>query len=235
MPSSTQIPTTSQRKLERITQVVVDLATQVRALQDRVDKLEEGGASQTSGISRPSRGAPSPSLLTTDAHICARASVARVASTARPGLWCLYTDGGARPTNPGPSGAGMVLVDPSGTVIWESSVWLGTGTNNSAEYEAVALGVAHVVMRFGKILGGPLLVRSDSKLVLNCLSGKWKCRSTSLGPVYNRAKKAINALPHGWKPEWVRGHDGNKFNERADKLATQGCYGLSSSKQCVDR
>lgn len=152
------------------------------------------------------------------------------------GLWTLYTAGGARPTNPGPFGAGMVLVNPSGMLVWESSVWLGRGTKDSAEYEAVAIGVAHVVKMFGRILGGPLLIRSDSQLVLNCLTGTQKCESPTLLPIYARAMKAISELPHGFKTECVRGHDGD-FNNgpgRADKLAAQGCDGESIAKRHAD-
>lgn len=146
------------------------------------------------------------------------------------GLWTLYTDGGARP-NPGPSGAGMVLVNPSGVTIWESSVWLGHGTNNSAEYEAVAIGVAHVVKMFGQILGGPLLIRSDSMLVLKCIAGTWKCKSITLRPIYTRAMKSLSRLPYGFRTEWIKGHNGDKYNERADQLATIALGGISSAKR----
>ena len=51
----------------------------------------------------------------------------------------IYTDGGAR-NNPGPAGAGAVIVDENGDVIKEVSKYLGIQTNNWAEYEAVILG-----------------------------------------------------------------------------------------------
>ena len=233
-------------QLGKISKLMTSLAAQVRMLTDRVRVLEERHAvasssratsvetTGTTAVASPATASPAVASPAPTSPAPTASTIAPLVSSARPGrpgLWCLYTDGGARPTNPGPSGAGMVLVNPSGLIIWEASMWLGTGTNNSAEYEAVALGVAHVVKRFGKILGGPLLVRSDSQLVLNCLSGKWKCRSESLLPIFHRATKAIEALPHGWKPEWVRGHDGNIHNERADKLATLGCYGNSTAKR----
>src|SRR5687768_15400396 len=47
----------------------------------------------------------------------------------------VYSDGAAR-GNPGPSGAGAVLVDPSGKVLERLGKYLGVQTNNYAEYMA---------------------------------------------------------------------------------------------------
>ena len=49
----------------------------------------------------------------------------------------IYTDGGAR-GNPGPAGAGIVIID--GDKVFEHKKYLGDPqTNNWAEYEAVAI------------------------------------------------------------------------------------------------
>src|SRR4051812_26149539 len=45
----------------------------------------------------------------------------------------VYSDGAAR-GNPGPSGAGAVLVEPSGQVVDRLGKFLGVQTNNYAEY-----------------------------------------------------------------------------------------------------
>lgn len=134
----------------------------------------------------------------------------------------LYTDGGARPTNPGPSGVGMVLIDNSDNILWESFKPIGIATNNYAEYKAVLIGVKYVIETYGHDLL-KLIIRSDSLLVVNCLNGLWNCKSKSLRGVYQECIKELDLLKYGWSCEWVRGHNGDKYNERADKLATKGC------------
>ena len=49
-----------------------------------------------------------------------------------------YFDGASR-GNPGTAGAGALLVNESGEVIWETARFLGTKTNNEAEYTALLL------------------------------------------------------------------------------------------------
>ena len=52
----------------------------------------------------------------------------------------LYSDGAAR-GNPGPAGAGAVLLDEDGHVIAELTKFLGVATNNVAEYTAFIIGL----------------------------------------------------------------------------------------------
>ena len=47
----------------------------------------------------------------------------------------LYTDGASR-HNPGPAGAGVVLLDPQDQLLEEEHRYLGEVTNNVAEYRA---------------------------------------------------------------------------------------------------
>ncbi len=48
----------------------------------------------------------------------------------------IYTDGGAR-GNPGPSAIGIVIVDENKEIIEIHKEYIGEGTNNRAEYEAL--------------------------------------------------------------------------------------------------
>ena len=190
-----------------------DTNQQLRDMWDRISRLErriqclEGG--------RPLAAVPSPAPPDAIAVEDTDVPVGRA-------FWCLYTDGGARPTNPGPAGAGIVLVSPLGAVAWTASVSLGRRTNNYAEYAAVAYGVRHIANSFDDRVDTVLVVRSDSKLVLNCLSGRWKCRSPALKEIYKEAMEALESLKYGWKGEWVKGHGGDTHNEEADRLATAG-------------
>ena len=88
----------------------------------------------------------------------------------------VYTDGGAR-GNPGPAGAGVVIID--GKKKTEVKQFLGQlQTNNWAEYEAV-------VIALGKLLEMNLRDRDvefrlDSQLVVEQLKGNWKIKEASL-------------------------------------------------------
>ncbi len=91
----------------------------------------------------------------------------------------IYTDGGAR-GNPGPAGAGVVIIDGE-TKIAELKQYLGdVQTNNWAEYEAVAIALAEA-KRLG-LAGREIEIRMDSKLVVEQVSGNWKIKEPTLKP-----------------------------------------------------
>lgn len=88
----------------------------------------------------------------------------------------IYTDGGAR-NNPGPAGAGVIIID--GKKTFEHKKYLGDKqTNNWAEYEAVALAL-HEAKKHG-LAGRPIEVRMDSKLAVEQISGNWKIKEPTL-------------------------------------------------------
>lgn len=140
----------------------------------------------------------------------------------------IYTDGSCI-GNPGPCGAGYVVVDRDGTVISEASLPLGRGTNNIAELTAMTEALRYACSRCRP---GKLMLYSDSEYLLKGLkvwssawiendwhtsSGKpvknmelWK----DLLVIYEKAKELFRI-----ELRWVKGHDGNRWNERADRLA----------------
>jgi len=88
----------------------------------------------------------------------------------------IYTDGGAR-GNPGPAGAGAVIID--GETTFELKKYLGERqTNNWAEYEAVALALTEAKEK--GLARRALEVRMDSQLVVEQLSGNWKIKEPAL-------------------------------------------------------
>ena len=59
------------------------------------------------------------------------------------------------------------------------------------------------------------LIYSDSKLTINCAIGKWKRNANlDLWLKYDNISKNKNI-----KFEWVKAHNGDKYNEIVDKLA----------------
>ena len=88
------------------------------------------------------------------------------ASVSRPQLTRLYCDGAAR-GNPGPAGAGAVIVNPAGHIVAKVGKFLGEETNNVAEYMGLILG-----LKRAKAMGiKELEVLADSELVVRQVSG----------------------------------------------------------------
>jgi ribonuclease HI len=59
------------------------------------------------------------------------------------------------------------------------------------------------------------LIYSDSQLVINCAVGKWKRNANKdLWEIYDKNIKNKKV-----KYEWIKGHNGNEYNELVDKVA----------------
>jgi ribonuclease H / adenosylcobalamin/alpha-ribazole phosphatase len=100
----------------------------------------------------------------------------------------IEADGGSR-GNPGISGAGAVLIDAgSGNVLKEISESVGIATNNVAEYTALFLGLQAA---FELDPEASVLVRMDSKLVVEQMSGRWKIKHPDMMALGAKVQKLI--------------------------------------------
>jgi len=96
----------------------------------------------------------------------------------------LYTDG-ASWGNPGESAAGMVILDADENEVYRGSTYIGQATNNIAEYTAVLEGV-----RIACNLGiKKLKIVSDSQLIVNQLTGRYKINSSELRAINEKILK----------------------------------------------
>jgi ribonuclease HI len=121
-------------------------------------------------------------------------------------------DGAAR-GNPGPAGAGSQLTTPDGEVVAEIAEGLGETTNNVAEYIAVIMGLE----RAGELGAADVLLRSDSQLLINQITGVYKVRTEHLLPLHRR----VLQLAAGF--ERIRfEHVPRARNAEADRLANLG-------------
>jgi ribonuclease HI len=124
----------------------------------------------------------------------------------------IYTDGGAR-GNPGPAGAGAVLIN--GDKTFELKKYLGERqTNNWAEYEAVALALAEAKEK--GLAGRELEVRMDSQLVVEQLSGNWKIKEANLKLQAEKVRKLLKDFP-SYKFLYVP----RAQNKEADRLVNE--------------
>jgi ribonuclease HI len=125
------------------------------------------------------------------------------------GVWCLRCDGASR-GNPGPAGAGMVLLDPQGRLRASKGRYLGKTTNNVAEYQALLLGLAEA-RRLGV---GKLRVLADSELMVKQLTGHYQVKSPHLIPLWREALKALAQFK-----AWSIAHVPRAENHLADEVA----------------
>ncbi len=89
----------------------------------------------------------------------------------------IEADGGSR-GNPGPAAGGAVVIDPAtGEVIAEVGVWVGTATNNVAEYSGMLAGVRRALELDPE---ASLTIRMDSKLVVEQMMGRWKIKHPAM-------------------------------------------------------
>jgi ribonuclease HI len=93
----------------------------------------------------------------------------------------IHADGGAR-GNPGPAGAGAMIRDKFGNSVASISKFLGTRTNNFAEYEAVILGFEALMKIVPKAKRDKtdVIVKMDSELVVKQMCGEYKTKNKIL-------------------------------------------------------
>jgi len=124
--------------------------------------------------------------------------------------WKAYTDG-ACSGNPGPAGAGVIVVMPNGK-MHEGFAYLGEATNNVAELTAVLLAIEALPASVHGIL-----VHTDSQYAIGVLQKNWKAKANQ--ELVARIKKAVGE--RGAHLQYVPGHAGVPLNERADELARE--------------
>ena len=107
----------------------------------------------------------------------------------------IHADGGAR-GNPGPAGAGAMIRDALGNSVGSVSEFLGTRTNNFAEYEAVILAFEALT----KLVPSEeretteVSVKLDSELIVKQMKGLYKVRHPVLKEQQARLAQAAAAF-----------------------------------------
>jgi ribonuclease HI len=113
--------------------------------------------------------------------------------------------------NPGLAGAGAVIYDENHKEVWSGSLFVGKSiTNNYAEYYGLLMGMEKAVEMNIK----SLVIRGDSQLVINHMTGKYKCKSINLVDLYSRAKELDEKFDAVHYFHVLR-----EYNKRADELS----------------
>ena len=121
----------------------------------------------------------------------------------------LEFDGGSR-GNPGPAGIGVVVRAQDGTPLVTLGRFLGTCTNNVAEYRALI-----TAMEEAKKLGATkILIRGDSELIIKQMRGEYRVKHPDMKTLYDEAQTLLSEFR-----EHRIEHNLRHKNELADKLA----------------
>jgi ribonuclease HI len=137
----------------------------------------------------------------------------------------VYSDG-ACSGNPGPGG--WAWISPDGPFAAGSET---RSTNQRMEITAA--------WRAVEAIDGPVEVRSDSTYVVNCFRDRWWEGWLARGWLNSQRKPVANR--DLWEPfielvrsrrdvvfTWVKGHSGDEWNDRADRLAVEAMLTQSS-------
>jgi ribonuclease HI len=103
-------------------------------------------------------------------------------SAAHPPELVIYIDGGSR-GNPGPAGFGVHAVDEKGRVVAEHFGFIGTATNNVAEYQALVHAFTLAAARGARRIE----IRSDSELVVKQMNGAYKVKHPDMLVLWRQA------------------------------------------------
>ena len=129
--------------------------------------------------------------------------------------YVLYADGACL-GNPGPGGWGAVITEPAELYRELSDGPFPATTNNKMEITAVIEGLRSIEP------GADVIARSDSEYVVKTMTLGWKRNANQ--ELWRELDREVASRNVRFK--WVRGHAGDKYNERADQLATAAARGI---------
>ena len=120
-------------------------------------------------------------------------------------------DGGAR-GNPGPAAYGVVVRNAKGEIVDEIAEYLGTQTNNFAEYSGLLAALEYAIRE----KHASLKVRSDSELLVKQMKGQYRVKNPGLLELYERAQAMVRKLER-----FSIDHVLREYNHEADRLVNK--------------
>ena len=124
----------------------------------------------------------------------------------------IYTDGASR-GNPGPAASAFLFVH-NDIVIHDGCDFIGTATNNTAEYRAI-INALKVAERFSR---GHVQVYSDSNLAVQQINKKWKINYPHLSKLCNEVYKLCKKYE---QVEFFHVGRNNPYVQKSDKLCNE--------------
>jgi len=137
----------------------------------------------------------------------------------------IYTDGACDP-NPGRGGWGAIVIDDGKEKILKGHET--KSTNNRMELSAALQAIKSISGNGRKILiytDSQYLKKGIEEWMPNWIARNWRRKGGVLANVdlWQALAKEIESHDITWK--WVRGHAGNRYNERVDRIAKDAIRG----------
>jgi len=129
-----------------------------------------------------------------------------------------FTDGGSR-GNPGPSASGVVILTMNNDVLEGFGEYLGTTTNNVAEWTAVKLALQAIA----KYEPERVHAFMDSELVCKQLNGIYRVKHPDLIPLFNQVRELATSYNITFAHVY---RDKNKLADAQVNLAIDRALGL---------
>lgn len=126
-----------------------------------------------------------------------------------------FTDGASR-GNPGEAAIGIILKDESGNIIGTVNKYLGTATNNIAEYTALLECILYV-KGSETFHCSELVVKTDSELMARQINGEYKVKDPGLKVIFQKVKIALATAAF----KFSISHIPRSLNKEADALANE--------------
>ena len=132
----------------------------------------------------------------------------------------INTDGGSR-GNPGPAGIGVVFSNAGEEVFHSYKYYIGIGTNNEAEYQAIICAL-DILLRSkwfaeNNIAEKQVICRLDSQLVVEQINGNYKVKQEHLKKFIGEIREKISQMH--LNISFV--HIPREENKLADKLVNE--------------
>ncbi len=126
-----------------------------------------------------------------------------------------HTDGASR-NNPGEAGIGIVIKNESGEVVARIKKYLGSTTNNVAEYTALIQCIESVIAS-ETFHCSSLVVHTDSELMTKQVNGAYKVKDQNLKVLHTKVKNLLATAGF----EFTIKHIPRALNKEADLLANE--------------
>lgn len=133
----------------------------------------------------------------------------------------IYSDG-AYSSSRNRGGIGLVFVKGNVKLATFNKAFSNT-TNNQMELAAIIIAIKTIIKNDWK----DITIMTDSQYVIGCATKGWKrTKNIKLWYRYDLLKEELDKRNIKINFQWVHGHDGDHYNELADKLAVMASHEL---------
>jgi ribonuclease HI len=125
----------------------------------------------------------------------------------------VFSDGGAR-GNPGPAAIAFLIISENGQTLTTKSRYIGSRTNNQAEYEALIAALESVVALNAEEVSCHL----DSELLVKQLTGEYAVKNRELRKMWNKVQELKR---HFKKVSFINVPRTNNQIQKVDKIVNE--------------